>query len=227
MTRVEAAFDSIASEWNAYRATPSSVLSLFFARLPKRKGLVVLDAGCGNARNSIEIARRASVGRVVAVDVSSEMIRFARTRVKNAGLSKSIRLIKADFAVKLPLREASVDAAFYLASLHHLKKQEQRAAFAEIARVVKPGGLIFVSVWNKAQRKFWEKRSAKQFFVPWTKAGGERVKRFHYFFEVHELESLGESNGFEVVDSFFENGGARAAEKDAKNLCVAFRKTVS
>jgi len=199
---------------------------LFLAKLPRRKELVVLDAGCGNARNSIEIARRASVARVIGVDVSKEMLARARERVKAAGLSKLVRLVKADFAVRVPLPAASVDAAFYLASLHHLKKSQQSNAFAELSRVVKPGGLVFVSVWNKAQRKFLEKR-AKQFFVSWNKKSGERVKRFHYFFERGELEALGERCGFEVADSFFESGGARvalAAGTEAKNLCVVFRK---
>ncbi len=222
--KVEDAFDSIAGEWDAYRSTPSSVLPLFLERLPKLNGLVVLDAGCGNGRNAIEIARRSSVSRVIAIDVSGEMLRFARTRVKNAGLTKLIRLVKADFSVKLPLRAASVDAAFYLASLHHLKKREQSLAFKEIARVVKPGGLVFVSVWNKAQRKFLEARTSKQFFVSWTKRGGEKIKRFHYFFDAGELEALGESSGFEVVDSFFESGGARSPEKEAKNVCVVFKR---
>jgi ubiquinone/menaquinone biosynthesis C-methylase UbiE len=177
--------------------------------MPKNKNAVVLDAGCGNARNAVVIAEQPKVKRVFAVDVSARMLVFARKRVKTAGL---------------PLRNASIDAAFYLASLHHLKKSQQQTAFKEMARVMKPGGLAFVSVWNKAQRKFWENRS-KHFFVSWTKRGGGRVKRFHYFFEEKELEALGESAGFEIVDSFFERGGARAQEKEAKNLCVVFRKT--
>ena len=221
--KVEEAFDSLAAEWDEYRSAPSPVLPYFLSLLTKKKNLVVLDAGCGNARNAIQIARRANVARVVAIDVSSEMLVRARERVRAAGLLKLVRLVKADFAKRLPLRAASVDAAFFLASVHHLKKREQQAAFAEMRRVVKPGGFVFVSVWNKAQRKFLEKR-AKSFFVPWTKRGGERVKRFHYFFEKRELEELGGKRGFEVVDSFFESGGTRAAEKEAKNLCVVFRK---
>jgi ubiquinone/menaquinone biosynthesis C-methylase UbiE len=192
--------------------------------MPKNKNAVVLDAGCGNARNAVVIAEQPKVKRVFAVDVSARMLVFARKRVKTAGLTKKITLVKADFARRLPLRNASIDAAFYLASLHHLKKSQQQTAFKEMARVMKPGGLAFVSVWNKAQRKFWENRS-KHFFVSWTKRGGGRVKRFHYFFEEKELEALGESAGFEIVDSFFERGGARAQEKEAKNLCVVFRKT--
>jgi ubiquinone/menaquinone biosynthesis C-methylase UbiE len=221
---VENAFDSIAGEWDSYRATPSSVLRLFLPLLPKKKALIVLDAGCGNARNAIEIARRASVSRVVGIDVSKEMLGFGRKRVKEAGLGKLVRLLKADFAKRVPLRAESVDAAFYLASLHHLTEAEQRAAFAEMQRVVAPGGLVFVAVWNKAQRAFLEER-AKSFFVDWKKRGGEKIKRFHYFFDARELEALGEAAGFEVVDSFFERGCARVAEKEAMNLCVVFRKT--
>jgi ubiquinone/menaquinone biosynthesis C-methylase UbiE len=152
------------------------------------------------------------------------MLAFGRKRVKQAGLSKLVRLVKADFAKRLPLRAESVDAAFYLASMHHLREGEQRAAFAEMRRVVAPGGFVFIAVWNKEQRAFLEER-AKSFFVDWTKRGGEKVKRFHYFFEKRELEELGEANDFEVVDSFFERGGARVAEKEAMNVCVVFRKT--
>ncbi|MEM0475682.1 MAG: class I SAM-dependent methyltransferase [Candidatus Norongarragalinales archaeon] len=221
--RVEAAFDSIASEWNSYRAAPSLVLQLFLPLLPKKSGLVVLDAGCGNGRNSIELARLQTVKRVIAVDVSVRMLFFARKRVKAVGLTKKIKFFKADFAKRLPLRAESVDAAFYLASLHHLRAVEQNRAFNEMRRVVKPNGFVFISVWNKAQRKFWRRRE-KQFFVPWTKRGGECVKRFHYFFGKRELEKLGAAHGFEVVDSFFESHGARAPEKEARNLCVVFRK---
>lgn len=220
--KVENAFDSIAREWDDYRFAPIPVLPLFLSMLPSNsaRSFTILDAGCGNGRNAIEIARHAK--RVIAIDVSAKMLGYAKRRVKAAGLS-NVKLVKADFAVKIPLPDASVDAAFYIASLHHLRAAEQKRAFREMRRVVKRGGLVFITVWNKAQRKFWARR-AKSFFVPWTTRSGERVKRFHYFFEKSELEALGVKNGFEVVNSFFEARGARAHEEKAKNLCVVFRK---
>ena len=222
--KIEETFDALASEWDEYRAVSTPILPYFLSLLPKKKNLVVLDAGCGNGRNAVVIARLPDVTRVIAVDISAKMLAFGRKRVRAARLSKKIRFVKTNFAKRIPLPDASVDAAFYLASIHHLNKNEQERAFAEMRRVLRKHGLVFGAVWNKKQKRFKEER-AKSVFVSWQKKSGARVRRFHYFFEPSELRALAKKNGLAIKEVFFESEGAKTARRaEAKNICFVFSR---
>ncbi|MFH0973634.1 MAG: class I SAM-dependent methyltransferase [Candidatus Micrarchaeota archaeon] len=222
--KVEEAFDAIAGEWEEYRSKSRVFIHLFFEFLPKNSArkFVVLDAGCGNGNNIPEIARRAR--RVIAIDVSRKMLAFARKRVRALGLSKKVRIAKADFAKRLPLPDASVDAAFFVSSFHHLRKREQASAFRELNRVLKRGGIAFISFWNKRQKRFQDE-NAKSFLVQWKLKTGESIGRFHYLAEPSELRALAKRYGFAVVDLFFEKNGKRISRrKDAHNVCLVLKK---
>lgn len=219
MPSVVKIFDSIAVEWNEYRAEPVPVLSRFLRLIPDNA--VVLDAGCGNARNAVAIARKAK--RVFGIDVSEKMLGFAAKKIRENKL-RNVKLLNADF-LSLPFPNAFFDAAFYLASLHHLTEEAgQEKAFSEMNRVLKPNGTAFVTVWSKYQKRFWEKKSAD--FVGWRRKGGRLIKRPHYFFEERELRKLAEQNGFLVEKIFYEKNGAEVGREEGLNICLVLRKVV-
>jgi len=96
----------------------------------------VLDLAGGTGRAARAVA--APVGRIrspetVVVDASRAMLAHAADRGTPA--------VQGD-AGRLPLRDESVDAAVVLDALHHLPEQE--AALAEVARVLRPGGVFVV-----------------------------------------------------------------------------------
>lgn len=98
-------------------------------------GAVVIDAGCGIGDVLQQL--RPDVRRV-GLDFSCETLKRARTV-----LPPDVGLVTGS-SLALPLADGAVDAAICLEVLEHL--QDDRAAVAELARVVKPGGLLVASV---------------------------------------------------------------------------------
>lgn len=102
----------------------------------------VLDAGCGSGFHSLLIARHLPQGRVLAFDVSAEMLDQLRRNVAAAGLSDRVEAALGD-GFALPLPDGSVDRAISAAVWHHLADPARAAS--ELARALRPGGRVVVS----------------------------------------------------------------------------------
>ncbi len=100
-------------------------------------GKVVVDVGCSEGLYARPLA--ASGATVVAVDHSRAFLRRVVVRAGAAGLT-SIAPVRA-LAQHLPVRSGSVDAVVSGGSLNEIG--DQRAALAEAARVLTPGGRLF------------------------------------------------------------------------------------
>jgi SAM-dependent methyltransferase len=101
----------------------------------------VVDAGCGSGFHSLMVAEQLPQGRVMAVDVSTEMLDRLRTSATARGLSERIELHHAD-GLSLPLPDGSMDRAVSAAVWHHL--DDPQGAAIELARVLRPGGRLVV-----------------------------------------------------------------------------------
>lgn len=101
----------------------------------------VLDCGTGTALIPIVLCRHPVFAKVTAVDLSEEMLKLARRNVEAAGLEPRIGLRRADCKA-LPFADASFDAVMSNSIVHHLP--EPRPALAEMVRVLRPGGLLFI-----------------------------------------------------------------------------------
>ena len=98
---------------------------------------VVVDLCTGSG---VSLAGLKRPGRLLlGIDVSLEMLRLAADRLASGGWSP--RLVCAD-AFRLPLPDASVDAITIAFGIRNLRPR--REALAEIARVLRPGGLLIV-----------------------------------------------------------------------------------
>lgn len=105
-------------------------------RLLPAPGARVLDIGCGDGRH---IAVAASRGcRAVGLDYDVGELRRARERV-----ASGVEFVAAD-ASRLPFRTAAFDAVICTETLEHLP--DDRGAVREIARVLRPGGLLLGAV---------------------------------------------------------------------------------
>jgi SAM-dependent methyltransferase len=123
------------------------VLTVDFARLGLRPGMQVLDIGCGNGRHAFESLRRGA--EVVATDLDeaalSEVEEMAAA-MRHAGevpSGGSLRTVRAD-ARRLPFGDAAFDVVIAAEVLEHI--DEDSMAIAELHRVLRPGGLIAVTV---------------------------------------------------------------------------------
>lgn len=96
----------------------------------------IVDIGCGVGRMTRVLAGRA--GRVIGIDVSSEMI--ARAREYNDGRS-NIEWIHGDGRSLAPIADASVDGCFSHVVFQHIPDPDVTLGYiAEMGRVLRPDG---------------------------------------------------------------------------------------
>ena len=95
----------------------------------------ILDAGCGNGYGLELLARAYQPSRLVGIDLMPEQIERAQRR----GLDAEIR-VGTITAIGEPDR--TFDAVFVFGILHHVPAW--RAAMIELARVLKPGGVLLI-----------------------------------------------------------------------------------
>lgn len=106
-----------------------------------RQGLIprgrALDVGCGNARNSIFLARNGFT--VDAVDYSASAIAWARDEVAKSGAPVTLRcasIFEADIA------PGSYDLVYDGGCFHHMPPHQRDEYVALVARALKPGGAL-------------------------------------------------------------------------------------
>ena len=106
-----------------------------------REGQTVLELGPGPGYFTMEASGvLGPQGRVVCADVQPAMLSLLQGRLHDAGVTNA-RLITAD-AVKLPLSDGSVDAAFLVTVLGEIPDRPR--AMAELRRVMKAGGVLSI-----------------------------------------------------------------------------------
>lgn len=105
-------------------------------------GESVLDVGCGTGTLAIAAARRVgATGEVHGIDPSPEMIGRARAKARRAGVPLTF---DTGMAQSLPFPDARFDAVLSTFVLHQLPTDALHAAFAEMRRVLKPGGRLLL-----------------------------------------------------------------------------------
>jgi SAM-dependent methyltransferase len=111
----------------------------FLAPLREAGTRTILELGCGTGNDA---ARLVGEGyQVTAVDLSAEAIAVARDR-----FGQAVRFLIADIGMPLPFRDASVDVVMSNVALHMFPDGVTRSVFAEIRRLVRPGGLFLFHV---------------------------------------------------------------------------------
>jgi demethylmenaquinone methyltransferase / 2-methoxy-6-polyprenyl-1,4-benzoquinol methylase len=98
----------------------------------------VLDVATGTAAVAIELVRQTGC-RVVGIDQSPEMLGGAQARVEAAGVSDRITLVEGG-AEQLPFPDGAFDALTFTYLIRYV--EDPGATLAELARVVKPGGIV-------------------------------------------------------------------------------------
>ena len=105
-----------------------------------RRGETVLDVGCGAGTDLLLAARRvAPEGRAIGVDMTEAMRECARSGADAIGLDGVVE-VRDGLAEELPVADGSVDVVISNGVLN--LAVDKRRAFAEIARVLRPGGRL-------------------------------------------------------------------------------------
>jgi SAM-dependent methyltransferase len=143
----------------------------------------ILELGCGTGNDA---ARLAGEGySVTAIDLSGEAIEQARAR-----FGSTVRFVVADMTQRLPFPDGSFDAVMSNVAMHMFPDGVTRAVFAEVGRLVRPGGLLLFHVnalEDRPLRARWQPaRELEPDYV--AEESGQTV---HFFSEAHLCELLG------------------------------------
>jgi len=102
----------------------------------------VLDVGCGTGAQTLPAAEAAGPGNVAGIDPSPEMLARAREKAARKNLGIDFRNAAIE---KLPFDDQQFDVVLSSFMLHHLPHDVMRKGFAEILRVLKPGGRLLAT----------------------------------------------------------------------------------
>lgn len=99
---------------------------------------VVIDIGCGDGGLARRMAEQGA--RVVGIECSPRQLARARRATPTEGAT-----LVAGLGECLPVATAAADIAVFFNSLHHVPIALQSQALDEAARVLRPGGLVYIS----------------------------------------------------------------------------------
>ena len=168
----------------------------------------ILDFGCGPGRTLLEL-RRAGYNHLTGMDISSGMLRECRSRFPAAPL------VHCD-GWTIPLRGDSVDAVVLLAVLTCLPSDaHQLALVSEIRRVLRPGGLLYISDFllnGDARNRERYERSAPEGSVYGVFKHPEGVLLRHHRPEwIAELTRAFQQLEYELFEAVTMNGNRSSA----------------
>ena len=143
-------WDSAAAGWKDWSTFSERAYRPISERLVELAGVQsgsrVLDVAAGYGEPALTAARKVGPkGRVVATDISAEMLAFGRERVAEAGLG-NIELVQSD-ASSLDFPEASFDAAVSRWGI--IFEPDGEAAAERVRGFLKPGARIAISSWGE------------------------------------------------------------------------------
>ena len=130
--------------WLRARAGRSAFAKLLDDSIPGDARIA--EVGCGTGQTSLYLARADRI--VVALDLSREALKLGAAAAERYGID-SVTFVEADLT-HLPLKAGAFDLVYSSGVLHHTP--DPRAAFARIAKAVRPGGMIVIGLYNSIAR---------------------------------------------------------------------------
>jgi malonyl-CoA O-methyltransferase len=172
---VARAFDRASVSYDAAAALQDRVRNELLSRLDElqQQPRSVLDLGAGTGHGTRALKRRFPNAVVVAVDIAPGMLEQARQQSR---WLRRFERVRAD-AYALPFADAAFDLVF--SNLMIQWCDDLDAVFGEIARVLKPGGLLLFSTFGPGTLA--ELRDA------WS--ASDASNHVNHFFDAHALGS--------------------------------------
>jgi SAM-dependent methyltransferase len=150
-------WDGVGGDWwtehiDVFESQVAAYRSAYLAATGITAGMRVLDVGCGAGRISREAARLAGpTGAVTGIDLSTRMLELARRRTAAEGLD-TVTFERADAQVA-DLGTARFDRVVSRNGVMFFG--DPVAAFANLARALKPAGRLVVLVWQAMADNDW------------------------------------------------------------------------
>ncbi|MCL6589487.1 MAG: methyltransferase domain-containing protein [Firmicutes bacterium] len=138
-------FNQVAPEWETLSKNyyDESIKTKLLELNILDPSMTLMDLGAGDGY----IARHAAaaVRKVIAVDISREMLKELQNKARAEGIN-NIETIESD-GCDVPLDGSSIDVVCASMYLHHI--EDPLAAFKEIHRLLKPGGTVFIADYHE------------------------------------------------------------------------------
>jgi ubiquinone/menaquinone biosynthesis C-methylase UbiE len=130
-------------------------------QLLQLQGATVLELGCGKAEKTRIVAQRAAAVLALEVDQKQLAKNLAVTDLPNVRFAHG-------GAEEIPAPDANFDIVLMFKSLHHVPAGLMDRAFTEIRRVLKPGGVAYISEpvyageFNEILRLFHDEKAVRE-----------------------------------------------------------------
>lgn len=128
-----------------YRGAAAIVLDLVPAHC-FAKGRIAVDFGCGDGATTLGVASRVEA-QVIGLDLHLTFLQlpdFAQKNLGTGALPSNLAFRQNRLGEPLPLADGSVDLVYSWSVFEHLA--DVSGALSELARVTKPGGVLFIQV---------------------------------------------------------------------------------
>lgn len=181
---------------------------LVFRNLQVKQQDEVLDIGCGDGIWTNDLAKRTGAN-VAGIDYSKHDLSIARKRARNMSLSNVIFMFSR--AEKMPFEKNKFDKVFSISTFEHI--QNDKKAFSEVYKVLKPGGVFVVSVplgktlglvesaikWPKWAKKWCKSTIQKaDSLEEFQKLSDKKYAHLRHY-EVNSLKKMLQKTGFKII----------------------------
>lgn len=234
---VKKTFEEITEEFSQTRQNVGKDFELL--RPYFRLGATIADLGCGNGRflkfleektKNIDLNGKLVPYSYIGIDNNPKFIELAKkTFVRNANAT----FIEGD-KLAIPLKDKSVDVVCNIRAFHHLPSGAfQCQALQEMKRILKPGGILIVTVWNLFQTKYrkelWKSfvRSVatlgayhpRDLFISWGEKS-RKLRRYYYAFKPNELKKMAQKEGFHVKELYYVKNGQKVSHTEGHDIVL-------
>ena len=127
---------------------PQEDMNKVIGFLKKEKVKKVLDLGCGTGRHTVMLAKHGF--DVYGTDISSEGLKLTKRWLKELNLNATLK--KASCYQRFPFKDDFFDAVISIQVIHHNYHDKIEYCIFEIERVLKPGGIAFITVTHHKNR---------------------------------------------------------------------------
>ncbi|MEM5879617.1 MAG: class I SAM-dependent methyltransferase [Candidatus Aenigmatarchaeota archaeon] len=169
----------------------------------KRNVRRILDLGCGTGRHLVYLAKQGF--EVYGLDISEQGIKIARKYLKKEKVEGKLKV--GDIYKKLPYEDDFFDAIVSTKVLHHADIKNIRKLIREMERILKPSGLIFITVAKRKPKKEIpkEKLWKIKFIAPRTfmSLTGSEKGMIHFWFNKKLLRK--EFKNFKIYDIWIDS----------------------
>lgn len=156
----------------------------------------ILDLGCGSGRHTIYLSSQGF--DVWGIDISEEACKITKSQLP----STDTKIVCGSIYKRLPYEDNFFDAVISIQTLHHANIGDIQKAIREIERVLKPRGLVFVTVRKRIQKR---KRLPFQELEPrvYIPIEGKEKGLIHYLFNKKLLRK--EFRDFKIHDIWVDS----------------------